>query len=77
MIKRPRYFFNKDMKKTFLCGMTLKWLSEKLRISYSYLSSIMQGKNGIDNYLCCAIMKEIGYNANDIKKRKNEFFTLR
>lgn len=77
MLSRPRYFFNKDKKNEFLRGRKQTWLAEEVGISYSYLSSIMQAQNGIDNYLCCAIMKAIGYNSVEIKKYKSTYFIIK
>lgn len=77
MVCRPRYFFNKELKNEFLQGIKLTHLCEKIGISYSYLASIMQGHNVIDEYMINDIMICIGYNSKDIKNLKNKYFTLR
>lgn len=77
MVSRPRYYFNKELKNEFLQGIKLTYLCEKIGISYSYLASIIQGQNVIDEYMINDIMFCIGYNSKDIKNLKNKYFTLR
>lgn len=77
MEKRPRYIFNKDTKYEFLRGLKMKYIADNIGISYSYLSSIIQGQNVVDDYLLEKIMGGIGYSNTDIKNKKRKFFTLR
>ena len=77
MIDRPKYFFNRELKDEFLQGMKLNYLCEQVGISYSYLTSIIQGQNAVDKYLIENIMTCIGYNTRDIKDFKDKYFTLR
>lgn len=74
MIRRPRYYFDKTQKKEFVRGQTLVYLCEKIGISYSYLSSIIQGKNVVDDYFIRDIMLGIGYSDKEIKTLKNKYF---
>lgn len=77
MEKRPRYFFKKDMKNEFLRGMKMTYIADKVGISYSYLYSIIQAQNVVDDYLIARIMLCIGYKNTDIKNLKSKFFELR
>lgn len=77
MICRPRYYFRKELKDEFLRGMKLNYLCNKIEISYSYLSSIVQGRNVVDDCLIFDIMISIGYTPSEIKKLKDTYFMLR
>lgn len=75
MIRRPKYLFNKDLKKEFLQGRNLKYVADKVGISYSYITSIVQGRNTIDEYLINEIMLAIGYTNKDINNDKYSYFS--
>lgn len=77
MIKRPRYIFKKECKNEFLKGIKMNYLSDKIGISYSYLSSILQGQNVVDEYLMYDIITNIGYASKEVKLLKEKYFTLR
>lgn len=76
MEKRPRYLFKKELKYKFLRGMKLTYIAENVGISYSYMSSIIQGRNVVDDYLINKIMLCIGYTTSEFKKVKKTYFTL-
>lgn len=76
MEKRPRYSFKKELKYEFLRGMKLKYIAENVGISYSYMSSIIQGRNVVDDYLMEKIMLCIGYTISELKNTKKTYFIL-
>lgn len=55
----------------------MNYLSDKIGISYSYLSSILQGQNVVDDYLMYDIIINIGYSSKEAKSLKEKYFTLR
>lgn len=77
MIVRPRYYFRKELKNEFLKGMKLNYICEQIGMSYSYLSSVMRGKNAVDDYVITKIMAYIGYTNKEIKELKDKYFVLR
>ena len=49
------------MKNEFLRGMKMTYIADKVGISYSYLYSIIQAQNVVEDYLIARIMLCIGY----------------
>lgn len=74
MIRRQKYFFDRTLKKEYLKGRSLRYLSNTIGISYSYITSIIQGRNPIDSYTIGIISNAIGYSEKELDNVIKTYF---
>lgn len=74
-MRKPKYIFNKSLKKDFLKGHSMVYLSTVAPISYSYLAGIMTSKYAVDDCIVEIIMTHLGYNNKEIDKLRDFYFS--
>ena len=74
MLRRPKYKFNKELKKQFFERQSMKEIAKKLSMSNVYLSYLINGRFYFDEYTAKSLMEAVGFSKTIIKEDFNKYF---